>query len=459
MTRLGSEQNPLIVAIVGSGPSGFYSTEALFKSPHSVKINMFERLPTPYGLVRSGVAPDHPKLKQATQIYARIAENPSFSFFGNVTVGRDITVAELRQTHHAVIFTTGAETDRRLHIPGEDMPGSHTAIEFVGWYNGHPDYRERTFDLSHPIAVIVGQGNIAADVARILSKTPDELRQTDIATHALDVLAESRIREIHIIGRRGPAQAKFTPKELKEFSKLDNCTPVVYPRELVLNPDSKIELTDKNNAVNSNIYNIFSNFTDCKQGTKLRRCFFTFLKSPLEICGNGHVEKIVLEKNRLCGEPFRQLARGTGETLELETGIVFRSIGYQGIAIYGVPFDEQHGIFPNIDGRIINDNKTVTGLYTAGWIKRGANGVIGTNRADSVATVASVLLDIDKLDTGELMSGAEGACTILKRRRIRHISFSDWTKIDQSEIQRGLPGGKPREKYAYVKEMMDLVDN
>ena len=235
MANLGTEQNPLLVAIVGSGPSGFYAAEALIKSEFEVNVDIIERLPSPYGLVRSGVAPDHPKLKTAINLYKKIADDPHFNLIANVTVGRDISIEDLRKTHHAVILTYGAETDRKLGVPGEDLKGSHTATEFVGWYNGHPDYRELEFDLSQDTAVIIGQGNVAADVSRILSKTVDELKHTDIAQHALDVLAESKLKEIHVIGRRGPAQAKFTPKELREFGELSDCNPIILEEDLQLN--------------------------------------------------------------------------------------------------------------------------------------------------------------------------------------------------------------------------------
>ena len=457
MSQLGSEQNPLIVAIVGSGPSGFYATEALIKSELFVQISMFERLPVPYGLVRSGVAPDHPKLKQAIKVYAKIAESEEFNFLGNVTVGKDISVEELQETHHAVIFTCGAETDRKLGVPGEDLSGSHTATEFVGWYNGHPDYRDRHFDLSHDTAVIIGQGNVAADVSRILSKTVDELKHTDIAEHALDALAESKVRDIYVVGRRGPAQAKLTSKELKEFGELEDCDPVIDPQELNLNPESEVELADKDYSGNKKVYDLFSSYAERTQGSKTRRCHFTFLKGPSALLGDEHVEKIILEQNQLSGDAFNQSARGTGETIELETGIVFRSIGYRGVPITGVPFDDKRGVFPNIDGRITQNEEVIVGMYTAGWIKRGPTGIIGTNRADSVATVESLLKDIDKLETGNQKSGVEGACNVLKQRGVRYVSYSDWKTIDQSEIERGEPKGKPREKYTYIKEMLDLL--
>ena len=456
MSRLGTRENPLIVAVVGSGPSGFYATDALFKADLEVRINMFERLPVPYGLVRSGVAPDHPKLKQVIKVYARLAEAEEFNYIGNVTAGSDISIDELRSNHHAVILTCGAETDRRLGIPGEDLAGSYTATEFVGWYNGHPDYRDREFDLSHETAVIIGQGNVAADVSRILAKTVDELKHTDIAEHALDALADSEIKNIYVIGRRGPAQAKFTSKELKEFGALAACGPVIDTTELVLNRESEVELAEKTNAGNKKIYDLFCGFAG-REATTDRRCIFTFLKSPREMIGDGRVERLVIEKNNLSGEPFRQSARGSGETFSIETGIVFRSIGYHGIPMSGVPFDESRGVFSNDKGKIIKDGAVDPGLYTSGWIKRGPTGIIGTNKADSVETVGMLLEDLDKLDTGESRSGAAGCYEIFNQRGIRYISFSDWKKIDDAEISRGLTTGKPREKYTSINEMLALL--
>ena len=444
----------MIVAVVGSGPSGFYAVDALIKARLEFRVNMFERLPVPYGLVRSGVAPDHPKLKQAIKVYARLAEAEQFNYIGNVAVGTDISVDELRATHHAVILTCGAETDRRLGIPGEDLPGSHTATEFVGWYNGHPDYRDREFDLSHETAVIIGQGNVAADVSRILAKTVDELKHTDIAEHALDVLAESKVKNIYVIGRRGPAQAKFTSKELKEFGVLAACDPVIDAGELALNPESEAELA---NTGNKKIYDLFCGFAG-REAAGERRCIFTFLKSPREISGAGRVERLLIEKNTLSGEAFRQSARGSGETFSIDAGIVFRSIGYHGIPMPGVPFDESRGVFSNDKGRVIKDGAVEPGLYAAGWIKRGPTGIIGTNKADSVETIGMLMDDLDSLDTGVNKSGATRCYEILGRSNIRHISFADWKIIDSAEITRGEPAGKPREKYTYVNEMLALLD-
>lgn len=459
MSQPGSPDNPLRVAIVGSGPSGFYATEALIKSKITVTIDMLERLPAPYGLVRNGVAPDHQKLKQAIQLYDKIAESAQFNFLGNVTAGRDISIAELRESHHAIIFTCGAESDRKLGVPGEDLHGSYTATEFVGWYNGHPDYRNREFDLSHEVAVIIGQGNVAADVARILAKTVDELKHTDIAQHALDVLAASKIREIHVIGRRGPAQAKFTPKELREFGELADCDPIVNPDDLALNTASQAELADKSNVGNLKVYQLFKEFSERQVPDKRRRCHFRFLLGPVELAGAGKLQKVILEKNALTGEPMNQSARGTGEKIELEAGILFRSIGYKGIPIPGLPFDNKRGVITNTLGRITENGNVIPGLYTAGWIKRGPTGIIGTNRADSVETVEALLQDFG-LANHEQQSkpGINRLLPLLNERKVRYVTYAEWKKIDAREVELGTPRGKPREKFTYITEMLAVIN-
>ena len=459
MNSTGSQSDPLRIAIVGSGPSGFYATEALFKSGLRIQVDMYERLPVPYGLVRSGVAPDHPKLKQVIQVYAGIAETPGFRFFGNVTIGRDISVQMLQSVYDATIYTCGAESDRRLGIPGEDLPGSHTATEFVGWYNGHPDYRDRVFDLSHETAVIFGQGNVAADVSRILAKTRDELKNTDIAVHALEVLANSRIRNIHVVGRRGPVQAKFTSKELKEFGELEQAVPVVDPAELQLNPASNIELADKNNTGTRKVYELFSEFAGGNNNAPgKRRVYFSFLKGPVEFTGNGRVEKVRLERNVLSGDAFQQSAQGTAEFIEIETGIVFRSIGYRGKPLAGLPFDEKRGLIPNRDGRIIDGDTVLPYQYVAGWIKRGPTGIIGTNRADSVATVASLLSDLQQSGKTRTVNSKTDPLQLLSTAGIKIVTYQDWQKINQLEISLGLSVDKPREKFTRVNEILQLLE-
>ncbi len=458
MSNLGSEPNPLRVAIVGSGPSGFYATEALIKSGLTVEVDLIERLPAPFGLVRNGVAPDHPKLKQAIEVYKKIAQSPEFNFVGNVTVGEDIKAEDLQKTYHAVIYTCGAETDRRLGIPGEDLPGSYTATEFVGWYNGHPDYRDRTFDLSHETAVVIGQGNVAADVSRILAKSVDELKNTDIAQHALDALADSKIKKIYVVGRRGPAQAKFASKELKEFLEIENCRPYIDPAELELNETSQQELVAKEGRGNKKNVEVFQKFADSEDTGKPRICISTFLKSPVRLEGDGRLEKVVLEINELSGEPFKQSAKGTGETIEIECGILFRSIGYNGVPIPGVPFYDRWGTMPNEAGRITTEQggDVIPGLYTAGWIKRGPSGIIGTNRACAVESVDSLLQDYNKLEGEKL--GREGLYKILDEKGVQYINYRQWEKIDAAEVAAGKPKGKPREKFTRREEMLSIAN-
>ncbi len=459
MSSPGDESNPLRVAIVGSGPSGFYATEALIKSGLKVEIDLIERLPAPFGLVRNGVAPDHPKLKQAIKVYKKIAQSPEFNFVGNVMVGEDVKAEELQQTHHAVMYTCGAETDRKLGIPGEELKGSYTATEFVGWYNGHPDYCDRVFDLSHETAMVIGQGNVAADVARILAKSVDELKHTDIAQHALDALAESKIRTIYVVGRRGPAQAKFASKELKEFLEIENCRPYIAQDELELNETSQQEIDAKEGRGNKKNIEIFQKFADSEDTGKQRICISTFLKSPVRLEGEGRLQKVILEVNELSGESFKQSAKGTGKTMEIECGILFRSIGYNGIPVPGVPFYERWGTIPNDAGRITAEQggSVLPGLYTAGWIKRGPSGIIGTNRACAVESVEALLEDVDQF--GSDKPGREGLHKILDHNGVQYVNYAQWEKIDAAEILAGEPKGKPREKFTRRDEMLAVASS
>lgn len=450
---LGSAERPLRIAVVGSGPSGFYAVDALFKTKLTISVDMFDRLPAPFGLVRYGVAPDHPKIKNVIKVYEKDALDPRFSLFGNVHIGRDVQVSELRKFYDAIIFACGAETDKHLGIPNEDFSGSHTATEFVGWYNGHPDYQNRNFDLSHPVAVVVGLGNVAMDVARILAKTVDELKSTDITQHALDVLGQSKVKEIHIIGRRGPVQSAFTPAEIKEFHELATATPVVKAEDLKLNEASQKELDNIKHPVRKKNFEILQKFAAATETPKEKKIVFHFLKSPVEIKGNGKVEKLVLEKNALSGEAEHQNAVGTKVFEELACGNIFRSVGYRGVEITGVPFDNKKGTFANQEGRLIADGKVVSGLYASGWIKRGPTGIIGTNKADSEETVHHLLADIAQLTPCEFPQRASLE-EFLKKKSIRYINYQDWQKINSVEIERGKPLGKPREKFTSTAEML-----
>jgi ferredoxin--NADP+ reductase len=456
MSELGTATRPLRVAIVGSGPSGFYAAEALFKSKKQVQVDMFDRLPTPYGLVRGGVAPDHQKIKNVIRVYEKIAKNEGFAFWGNVNIGRDIMVDELRRHYDAVLFTCGAETDRRLDVSGEDLPGSHTATEFVGWYNGHPDYRDRHFDLSGKVAVIIGQGNVAMDVSRILAKTPDELADTDIADYAVEALARSGIERIYVVGRRGPVQAKFTPPEIKEIGELADCDPVVKAEDLVLNQASQIELDAPESNHERKNFEVMREFSQRGAPTKRKRYHLEFLLGPVALRGDGRVQQIVLAKNRLAGDPFNQWAEPTGEEIVLDCDLVFRSVGYRGVAIPGVPFDQKKGIFPNREGRILDGDKVVPGMYAAGWIKRGPSGIIGTNKPDSQATVDVMLQDLGTL-TPCATPDSQAVRTLLRERKVRVVDFADWQRIDAAEVERGKSKGKPREKFATVAEMLAVL--
>ena len=457
MNELGTEARPFRVAIVGSGPSGFYAADALFKSDTAVHVDMFERLPTPFGLVRAAVAPDHAKAKKVQVVFQKIAEKAGFRFVGNVHVGRDVTLDELRAHYDAIIFASGAQTDRRLGIPGEDLPGSHGAKEFVAWYNGHPDYRDCRFDLSHETAVIIGQGNVAIDLARILAKTTDELKHTDIAQHALDALAESRIRDIYLVGRRGPVQAKFTVAELRELGQLAECAVVVKADDLVCGPVCQQELDAPENQHSRKNFAVLQEFAEQPSQGKPRRCHLVFFRSPVELRGTEKLEQVVLEVNELKGEPSRQRAYGTGELETLDCGLLLRSVGYLGLPIPGVPFDEGAGVFPNADGRLLDGDTPLPGLYAVGWIRRGAIGLIGKNKADSHATVKALLEDLPNLppcehpDTAALLERIAG-------RGVRVVDLDDWRKIDAAEAALGEDKGKPREKFTSVQEMLDVLD-
>ncbi len=455
-SKLGDQERPLRTAIVGSGPSGFYAADALINSGFNVEIVIFDRLPAPFGLVRYGVAPDHPKIKNVIKVYERIVMRKNVRFLGNVSIGTDMKISELKRYFDAVIFACGAETDRSLGIHGEDLAGSHTATEFVGWYNGHPDYRNRTFDLSGENAVIIGQGNVAMDVARILCKTVDELKKTDIAQHALEALAQSHIKTVHLVGRRGPAQAKFTPAELREFGELADCDPLVDPNDLDLNETSRAELEDPKNSSKRKNLEMLQQFASAPERGKNKRFIIHFLKSPMELRGAGKVEEVILERNRLEGEPNRQKARLTGETEKVSCDLFFRSVGYRGVAIANVPFDHNRGIFHNVEGRIARKGEILPGLYCAGWIKRGPSGVIGTNKADSDATVKKLLEDVEGLTPCEVGDN-QALIKYLKGKGMRIIEYEDWKKIDAAEIERGQKVGKPREKFVSVEEMLAVL--
>ncbi len=456
MVSFGTLERPLRVAIIGSGPSGFYAADDLLKQNIKIKVDMFEKLPVPYGLVRYGVAPDHLKIKNVTKVFEKIAENPNFTFLGNVTIGKNITVFDLQKFYDAIIFSIGAESDRHLGIDGEDLVGSYTATEFVAWYNGHPDFQEHHFDFSQEVAVIIGQGNVAMDVARILCKTPEELKKTDINQHSLEILSESKIREVHVYGRRGPIQASFTSHEMKEMGDLADCYPVIDPEDLNLNEASLKELEDPHNAGRKKNFEILTHFNTIKPNNRKLRFVLHFRRSPVEIIGKGRVQKIRFEINELLGEANHQKVRGTGKFEEIDCGVLFRSVGYRGIPIKGLPFSDQFGIIPNKAGRVVDSEQIFTGWYVAGWIKRGATGIIGTNKPCSEETVRSLMEDLEHLNPCENPS-TDAVIKLLKDREVRVVSFADWKKIDAAEIQRGVVFEKPREKFTRITGMLSVL--
>jgi len=449
--------NTVQVAIVGSGPSGFYAAEVLLRRRPDARVDMYDRLPTPFGLIRGGVAPDHPKIKQVSLVYDRIARSPGFAFLGNVEIGSMLTVEQLRSAYHIVILACGASADRRLGIAGEDTVGSHTATEFVGWYNGQPDYRDRVFDFSAERAVIIGQGNVAADVARILATPVEDLRRTDIAQHALDALAGSRIRDICLIGRRGPAQMKFTPTELKELAHIRDCAAIVASEDLDLSVACTGEISDPRGDEARKNVSLLRGFVAAVPPGACRRILFRFLETPARINGPGRVQSVTLIKNRMEGPPFGQVAVATEHTLDLPCELIFRSVGYRGVAVPGVSFDERTGTIPNRKGRCLIGHHPIRGVYVTGWIKRGPTGIIGTNRADSVETVESICEDL----AGTPITFKPGAAALrdsLLTRGARIVSYGEWQKIDLAERSRGQPRGKPREKYTCVREMIEAID-
>ncbi len=467
MTALpGTPDNPLRVAIIGSGPSGFYAADHLQRQERqgglAVRIDMFDRLPTPYGLVRGGVAPDHQKIKSVTAVYEKIARQPGFRFFGNVTFGRDLLLEDAQALYHAIILAVGAQTDRALGIPGEHLPGSHAATEFVAWYNGHPDYRDLEFDLTQEAAAVIGVGNVAMDVARILARSYDELYQTDIADHALEALRASRVRTIYVLGRRGPAQAAFTNPEIRELGELAEADVIVAPEEAALDPLSQAYIESGRDKTAVKNVEILAGYARQQPRGKPRQIVLRFLVSPVEIIGRERVEAITLARNELYQTESGELRpRATDQRETIAVGLVFRSVGYKGVPLPGVPFDERAGVIPNDRGRVLaaRGGDPVPGLYATGWIKRGPTGIIGTNKPDSVETVDLLLEDMraGRLWTPET-SDAEAVENLLEARGVRYVTFDDWLALDALEQQRGHEINRPRLKFTRVDDMLAAVD-
>ena len=451
-----SSDGALRVAVVGSGPAGFYAAGALLASEDpSVEVDLIERLPTPWGLVRLGVAPDHPNIKAVSRAFERIAKQPGFRFVGNVEVGRHIAHDELLELYDAVVYAFGAQTDRRLGIPGEDLRGSWAATEFVAWYNGHPDFQELVFDLSAERAVVVGNGNVALDVARMLALSREELAPTDATDESIDAILGSGIREILVLGRRGPVQAAWTPVELQEMGELATADILVDPADLELDPVSRAELEAAPQTVKRNMA-ILQEFAERRPEGKPRAVRLRFRVSPVAILGEGRVEGVELARNELVPDGKGSVRAAATEERELvECGLVFRSVGYRGIPLPGIPFDEETGTMPNEGGRVLDEGgEPVRGLYCAGWIKRGPTGVIGTNKKDATETVELLLEDARAGRLARKARGPEAALDLLADRGAEVVLYAGWEAIDADERARGEPHGRPRLKLCSWEELL-----
>jgi ferredoxin--NADP+ reductase len=464
---------PIRIAVIGSGPAGFYAAGHLLKDGaggHSInfEVDMFERLPTPWGLVRSGVAPDHPKIKSVTRVYEKTAAHPRFRFFGNVAFGEHISRDDLLAHYHAIVYATGSPADRPLGIPGEDLPGSHAATEFVGWYNGHPDHTDLEVDLlSAERAVVIGNGNVAIDVARMLVLAPAELAPTDTADHALEVLARSRVSEVVILGRRGPAQAAFTNPELLELGELSGADVIVEDAELdralaVADPGAEENITSRRNV------EILRSYAERAPAGHPKRIVLRFLLSPAAFLPGeqGRLGSVELVRNELVDAGGRLRAQATGERETIHAGLAFRAIGYRGIPLPGVPYDERSGTIPNDGGRILDpaSGSPQCGEYVVGWIKRGPSGVIGTNKKDAQETVDAILADLASNGGGD--GGAhheptepDGAAVeeLLRERQPQIVTYEGWEAIDRHEKALGEAARRPRVKLTTIEDMLRVA--
>ncbi len=460
---LGSGARPLRVAVIGSGPSAFYAVEALSKVEGlTARCDMFERLPTPFGLVRGGVAPDHQKIKSVTRIYDQIARAPTFRFFGNVQVGKDLTVEDLRSAYDCRIWAVGNEGDRRMGVPGEDLAGVHSATAFVGWYNGHPDHQTHRFDLGRVRRVaVIGNGNVAMDVARVLLQEPSRLESTDISEAALEELRRSGVEEVVLVGRRGPAQAAFSPKELQEIARLDGVSVEVPATEVEVDACSAAWLDAS--APRSAQRNLaLLQELAAADGISGRRLRTVFRASPRSVLGvEGRVVALECERNRL--EPDSDgvpRPHGTGELLRIDCDLVLAAIGYRGIPVPGLPFCERRGIVPNDAGRVLEsaDGPVVPGDYVVGWAKRGPTGLIGNNSPDSKDTVAALVADLGQRQADLLPSDEAAAIpALLAARGVDFVDYRDWQNYDGFEIAQGVHRGKVRHKLTDADAILDVM--
>ena len=450
------------VAIVGAGPAGAFAAASLLRSWGDADIDLFERLPTPWGLLRGGVAPDHQEIKRLDDTFDRETLQRGCRFLGNVEIGVDVSHSELMRHYSAVIYATGAQTDKSLGIPGEDLPGSWPATEFVAWYNGHPDYRDRDFDLTAKRVVVIGNGNVAADVTRLLTLSVPELERTDVADHALEALRESQVEEVIVLGRRGPAQAAFTSAELRELGHLDGVEIRVDPADMELDPVSRRWLDEEGTFTARKNVQLLREFAARPplSGAR-RRIELRFLRSPVEIRGAGKVEAIDVRRNEVVRTDDGALrAQALDEEVEtIECGLILRSVGYRAVPLPDVPFDERSFVLPNERGRVLTpDGDLLPGVYAVGWIKRGPTGILGTNKRDAAETVSCLVED---LRTGSLPQplkpAREQIDELLAERRPDLVTAAGWRAIDAQELERGERSGRPRVKLASRDELLSAA--
>jgi NADPH-dependent glutamate synthase beta subunit-like oxidoreductase len=435
---------PISVAIIGAGPAGFYTAEALLDKTDNVRIDIIERLPTPFGLIRAGVAPDHQSTKQVAKKFERTALQDLVHFYGNVDVGEAVSLGELHQFYDAVVLAVGAGLDRPLGIPGEHLSGVYGSASFVGWYNGHPDFRDLDPRLDTRSAVVIGNGNVALDVARVLVKSQAEMATSDLPDYAGRAIRAAGIEDVYIVGRRGAADAKFTSVELREIGNLAECAPVVNVGDL---PD-RVEFTDdRERRLREKNLAILRGFAARPPGKKPKRVQFRFHLAPVEIEGGAAVEAVQFERTRSKGSR----AVGTGVFERIACGLVVAAVGYRSSPISGIPFDAERGLFPSNDGRVTQ------GLYTVGWAKRGPTGVIASNRPDGNLCAEQIIADVGSRRRGEVgKSGRAAFERCLLARGVRTITFEDWQKIDAAEVA-GAPKPAPRRKFTSLGEMLELL--
>lgn len=450
----GQTKVPISVAIIGSGPAGFYTADALVQSDDNIEIDIIERLPAPFGLIRAGVAPDHEKTRNVSRAYAKTASGSQVHYYGNVEVGTDISIAELTAAYDAVVLAIGAPKDRKLGIPGEDKRGVYGSADFVAWYNGHPDLKDLDPVLDTGTAVVIGNGNVAVDIARIFGRTEDRLAETDLADHAASALASAQVTDIYMAGRRGPTEAKFTNVELREMGNLSLTAPVVDGAQL---PDTVTgEWSDRDRRlIEKNLATLREFAERTASGAdkdRPKRIHFLFFAAPVEILGGETVEGIRFEKTAVTDGR----AIGTGETFEIACGLVLPAIGYRSMPLPGVPFNDARGVVPSDDGRVLDGGTVIPGLYAVGWIKRGPTGVIGTNKPDGKLAARQIAED-----TGGSGDSAKPGRVALERslqaRGVRWVTWDDWQRIDAAEVARAR-NDAPRRKFTTVADMLSVLD-